>query len=169
MTDTSKIVIVPFTGDYVKSTFQWIKTPEFQHMFLMRGEPTVETHIAYFKRALKDPMQKVYAILLEGWHIGNCGIKNIKLTEKEGELWIYIGDPELRGMGIGKYATNLLIRNGFELLGLKMIYVHVAEFNKAAIMIYEQLGFVMDEGQGLSGEWQNRNSKVIRMELKRTS
>ena len=88
--------------------------------------------------------------------------------EKEGELWIYIGDPELWGRGIGKYATNLLIRKGFEILGLKKIYVHVAEFNMVAITIYSQLGFVMDEGQGLSGEWQNRNSKVIRMELKRT-
>lgn len=162
------IVIIPFTERHVKRTFQWVKNPELQRLFLMREEPKITIHHAYFERVLKDHTQKLYAIVFEGRHIGNCGIKNIKLAEKEGELWIYIGDPELWGKGIGKYSTNLLIREGLEMLGLKMVCVHVAELNMVAIKMYEKLGFVIDEGQGLSSEWKNRNCRVIRMELKAT-
>ena len=161
------VVLVPFTNDRVVLTFEWVKDPDLRHLFLMRGEPTWEGHNKYFERVLRDPTQRVYAILAGDEHVGNCGLKNLLPLRKEGELWIYIGEPSIRGKGIGKRATELLLHEGFEVLGLKMIYTHVADFNTAARRLYKKLGFHEVPVINDSNEWANRQCKIIRMELKK--
>lgn len=159
------VVLVPFTNDRIDLTFEWIKDRDFQHLFLMRGEPTLEGHYGYFERVLKDSTQRIYAILAENRHVGNCGLKNLLPSGNGGELWIYIGGSSMRGKGIGKYATELLLHEGFEVLGLEMIYVHVADFNTAALRLYEKLGFKEVPMIDDSNEWSDRGFKIIRMEL----
>lgn len=146
-------------------TFEWIQDPDFQQLFLMRDRPTWEGHIKYFDRILKDPAQRVYAILSESRHVGNCGMKNISL--KEGELWIYIGEARMRGKGIASHATRLLAAKGFLELGLEKIIVHVADFNVSAVKLYKKLGFVEVQVSDNSKEWKNRGCNIIRMELKK--
>jgi len=163
-----RVSLVPFTKDHIALTFKWVRDPEFRRKFLMRGEPTWEEHQAHFERVLTDPAQYIYAVLTGSVHVGNCGLKNIYLSRKEGELWIYIGDISMRGNGIGKYATTLLLREGFGVLGLEMIYLHVAEFNTVARRLYKQLGFIEVPLLGDADEWANRESKVLRMELRKT-
>ena len=163
-----KVSLVSFTKDHVGLTFQWVSDPEFRHIFLMRGEPSWEEHQAYFERVLTDPSQHIYAVLSESVHVGNGGLKNISISKKEGELWIYIGDPTKRGKGISKYATELLLREGFEVLGFERIYLHVAEFNTVALRLYKRFGFIEVSVLGDEDEWTNRESKVLRMELRKT-
>ena len=161
------VILVPFTDEHIILTFEWVKDTDLQYLFLMRGEPTWEGHTKYFERVLQDPTQCVYAILAGDEHIGNCGLKNLLSIRKDGELWIYIGKHSARGKGIGKRATQLLLCKGFGVLGLKMIYTHVADFNITAQGLYEKLGFyevpMMDDSNG----WVNRQCKIIRMELKK--
>ncbi len=163
-----KVSLVSFTKDHVALTFKWVSDTEFRRIFLMRGEPTWEEHQAYFERVLTDPTQHIYVVLTESVHVGNCGLKNISSAQKEGELWIYIGDPAMRGKGISKYATELLLREGFEVLGFEMIYLHVAEFNTVARRLYKRLGFIEVSLLRDADEWANRESKVLRMELRKT-
>src|SRR4030067_3213825 len=115
---------------------------------------------------IKNTAQRCYAILSEGRHVGNCGVKNISLTNKEGELWIYIGDPRMRRKGIASHATRLLAAKGFIELGLERIIVHVADFNVSAIKLYKKLGFIEVPVSDNSTEWTNRGCNIIRMELK---
>jgi RimJ/RimL family protein N-acetyltransferase len=136
-------------------------------MFLMRNGVTRKGHIAYFRKAFRDPSQRLYAILSNGVHIGNCGFKNISPDGRKGELWIYIGDPSMRGKGAGREATRLLIQEGFERIGLKTICLHVADFNLAAQRMYLRFGFVEAPAEGGSSEWTDRDCRVIRMELGR--
>ena len=161
------VVLAPFTNDRVVLTFEWVKDPDLQHLFLMRGEPTWEVHNEYFERVLQDPAQRVYAVLAGDEHVGNCGLKNLSPLKTEGELWIYIGEPSMREKGIGKHATELLLHEGFEVLGLKMIYAHVADFNTAARRLYKNFGFQEVSLTDDSNEWANRQCKIIRMELKK--
>jgi len=165
---TLNISLIPFRKEHISLTFEWIKHPDFQRLFLMRDEPTWDKHIKYFDHILNDPTQHVYAILSESRHVGNCGVKNISVTNKEGELWIYIGDPYMRGKGIGSCATRLLLARGFNELGLERIIVHVADFNIPARKIYEKLGFIEAPPSHNSNEWTNRGYNIIYMELKKT-
>ena len=165
MTSNLEVSLVPFTQKHVSITFNWISETELRNLFLIRGEIDWEIHKNYFNNILSDSTQYIFAILFLNRHVGNCGLKNISLKNKEGEMWIYIGDSSMRGKSIGKHATELLLHEGFNVLKLKMIYVHVADFNTAARRLYEKLGFnevtMIDD----SNEWSDRGCKIIRMEL----
>lgn len=155
-----KVILVPFTKDHISLTFEWVSNLELRQSFLMRGEPTREGNQAHWEQVLADSTQRVYAIFWGNKHIGNCGLKNIKL-KKEGELWIYIGEPKMRGKGIGKQSTQSLLDKGFG-MNLKVIYLHVGRANTVARNLYKALGF--KEVSVLVGEWIGR--EVLRMELK---
>ena len=138
-----------------------------RRMFLMRGDASWEGHLEYFARVLVDPAQRIYAVIADGRHIGNCGYKHLEMNTLEGELWIYIGETSLRRKGVGKIATELLIQEGFKSLGLALIYLHVADFNIAARALYRRLGFTEVPLRGRSAEWKNRGCTIIRMERRK--
>lgn len=161
------VSLVPFTTHHVDKTFVWVSDPDFQHSFLMRGRPTREGHRDYFSLVLKDPSQDVFAIMYGDTHCGNCGFKNI-VPGEESEFWIYIGDTSLRGKNIGHEAARLLIQKGFDVLNLKLIYVHFGDFNTTARQLYERMGFrQVPLREGADGQWLNRQCEIIRMELTR--
>lgn len=159
------VYLIPFTADHIEKTYEWVTDPDFQRLFLMREQPTWEGHKAYFDRVLADPSQRVFAILHDDAHVGNCGLKNI-VREKEGELWLYVGEASMRRKKIGRRAAELLMHYGFEALKLKMICVHFADFNVGARHLYERLGF-KQVPLGESTDWVNRQCEIIRMEAPR--
>ena len=164
MIDTT-VSLVPFEVNHIDKTFMWVSDTDLQRFFLMRGRPTWEGHKEYFDRVLKDRSQCVFAIMYGDIHCGNCGFKNIVLGE-ESELWIYIGDASLRGKNIAHKAVKLLIQEGFDVLNLKLIYVHFGDFNTMARQLYERMGFrQVPLKEGADGQWLNRQCEIIRMEL----
>ena len=74
--------------------------------------------------------------------IGICGFDNI--VGQINILFIGIGDEECRNKGLGKEALNLLIDYGFNEMNFYKLQLHVIEYNKAAIKLYESLGFVRE-------------------------
>jgi RimJ/RimL family protein N-acetyltransferase len=164
-----RTTIQPFRDEHIAQTFEWVIDPWLQRYFLMRSKPTWETHQAYFGRVLSDPSQSVYAILDDGTHVGNCGIKNIHAAGRSGEIWIYIGANQHRGKHVGTRATQLLCREAFDVHGLTSVCAHVADFNEAAQKMYEKLGFVTPSLEGeVAPEWQGRSCSVRYMELRRS-
>jgi RimJ/RimL family protein N-acetyltransferase len=161
------VYLIPFKKEHIEKTFEWVKDPFIKEYFLLRGEHTWKGHLKYFERVLNDPKQQVFAIFVDGHHIGNCGFKNMVPKEREGELWIYIGDESFRNKGFGRFATDLLIREGFDELDLELIYLHVADFNVPARTIYRQIGFVEVESEEDRKGWEDRVCEIIRMERKK--
>ena len=157
--------LVSMNREFIDNTFRWIQDPALRRDFLMRGDPTHEGHVEYFARIMDDPKQKVFAILHEDVHVGNCGLKNI-VVGKEAELWIYLGDDRHKGRGIAISATRELMQFAFQKLNVELLYLHVAEFNRPAIRLYQRLGF--DEVPSIpSDEWTERDVSVLRMELEK--
>lgn len=158
------VTLEPFCLRHIDRTFEWVSDADFRRNFLMRDKPSREGHRAYFDKVLADTSQCVYAIMAGGLHVGNCGFKHISSTRKDADLWIYIGDPAQRRKGIGKRATELLMKEGFENLGLELIYLHVANFNTAAYVLYKSLGFEEAPLPENAPGWSGRGCTVIRME-----
>ena len=109
---TYNATLIPFTEHHIARTFTWIQDKDFRRYFLMRSEPTWNRHFKHFKDALNDSNQYIYAIIVNGEHVGNCGLK--RAGEETGELWIYIGDSNFREKGIGTYATKLLLSQAID-------------------------------------------------------
>lgn len=62
---------------------------------------------------------------------------------------IVIGDPGLRGKGLGKKFVILLLRHCWDVLGKKQVLLNVYDWNASAIRCYEQLGFRFVDGASL--------------------
>jgi len=165
---TDPIKLKPFTKECVSQTYKWMNDDNLRDNFLLRGEMSWSSHVTYCERIMSDVTQNVYAIFYENNYIGNCGFKNI-IKKIEGEFWIYIGAVTDRGKGIGHLVTQRMLQKGFGHCRFKIICLHVAAFNTAALVMYKNLGFVEAQLNESDDVWKDRNCKIIRMELKRRS
>lgn len=161
------VLLILFKWKHIYATYRWLQDAELRRLFMVRGEISWEKHKQYFKRKLLSKTEIIFAILYQGKHVGNCGLKNLNLKKSMGELWIYIGLKSERGKGIGEKATKLLLDYGFEKLKLKKIYLHVPAANIAAINLYKNLGFKQDSFKDTKREWLNRGHNIIQMERSR--
>ena len=73
--------------------------------------------------------------------LGNCGLLNVDLINRNAEFGIFIGDKKYRGKGIGEEATRLILDFGFNAINLHHIWLRVFSFNKNAIGLYKKIGF----------------------------
>jgi RimJ/RimL family protein N-acetyltransferase len=154
------MIQLKFLGaEHIAQTFEWVRQPELQRAFLMRGAVTRATNTAYFNALLADARQRAYAITLDGKHIGNCGLKHIDHDKAEAEMWLYLGESTLRGNGYGQQALELMLREANDSLGVRMVVAHVAHHNLRAQALYRRVGFVTQSAVG--AEWDGRD--VLRM------
>ena len=72
--------------------------------------------------------------------IGYMGIKNIRKVKKESTLGI-VFDPNYVSKGYGSETLRVFLDYYFKQLKMKRMYLEVAEFNKRAYKVYENIGF----------------------------
>ena len=91
--------------------------------------------------------------------LGACGWTYIDWKNRKAEASIYIGEEAHRHHGHGGDALRLLMRYGFEELGLHRAFVEVFEFNTESIKLFESAGFhregVFRERLWRNGQWHN--------------
>ena len=76
--------------------------------------------------------------------IGSVAFINYDEVHPKAELRKVIGEPEMRGKGLGKEATKLWIKYGISGLGLKKIYLHTLNTNIRNIKLNEEMGFQVE-------------------------
>ena len=133
----------------------------FRKEFMVRGIISWENHEKYFHDLIHNPCKQGYAIFLDDLHVGNCGFKYINNTNQSAELWLYLGNIEVRSIGLGGYVLGMLLKRGVSDFGLKNIYVHVAEKNKPAMNLYKKNNFI--EQGDCSEEWKDRDINILKM------
>jgi RimJ/RimL family protein N-acetyltransferase len=119
----------------------WLSDPHGRNFFLPRLPTGSETcgeflarnaeHIAIVMRTDKTP-------------IGAVAFLHHDPIHRRAELRKIIGDPAARRQGYAREATRLWIRFGFEVLGLRKIYLDTLDTNLRNIRLNESLGFVVE-------------------------
>jgi diamine N-acetyltransferase len=71
--------------------------------------------------------------------VGTAGLFDIEYLHGSCEFGILLGDR--RGQGLGTEATRLVLRWGFETLGLRNVLLQVFDWNAEAQRAYERVGF----------------------------
>lgn len=161
----SKVILRPLERRDLERSRAWVNDPE-NAARLLRVLPVSEMEQEqWFENICTLYDRYVWAVEIEGQHIGNVGIYHIDLVHRRAEAWTLIGEPAWRGKGLGQEAMALLLDYSFGGLGLNKLYLHVDEENIIAQKMYKKLGFI-EEGK-LVGEYfiQGRFRNIIRMRL----
>lgn len=95
----------------------------------------------WYELKTRSFFNKYFAILSkEDVLIGYMGVKEIKFLKKESTLGI-VFDPDLVDSGYGTETLEYFLREYFDQMNMKRMYLEVAEFNKRARRVYEKMGF----------------------------
>lgn len=121
---------------------EWLRNPTLRALIDDARIPTMDDQMRWFKR-VQQPDRKFFSLVTvpAGILIGNCGFVDIDLTKGEATLRITIGDPASHGKGYGTEAVGLLLKHGFESMGLHRVLLKVLKSNVRAVKTYEKGGF----------------------------
>lgn len=131
---------------------EWRNAPEnWQHFFNPR--PVCRAgQAAWLEGVIKDP-SRLFLVIVErasSTLIGSIGLDHIDSFNQSAEMGnVLIGNPQFRGAGLAREATELLLDLAFSRLNLRRIYLYVFAGNPAALRLYRSLGF---EQEGLLKE-----------------
>lgn len=127
------------TGDIIR----WRNDDGVRKRFIYQGLFTEESHRNWV-RTMVEPGKVVQMMICESdtdQAVGSVYIRDIDHTHHKGEYGIFIGEERARGRGVGTAAAKLMLRCGFEELGLHKVFLRVFADNARAIRSYEKAGF----------------------------
>jgi RimJ/RimL family protein N-acetyltransferase len=99
----------------------------------------------WFHAILHEKNSFIRAVVYKKRFIGYAGISSINKVNNCGEYFIFIGDKQAWGMGIGSYVTHEIANFGFNNLLLNRISLTASDENIYALKAYKNAGFI-EEG-----------------------
>ncbi len=108
-----------------------------------------------------------YAITLKDdpAFIGEVVLSSINAEERNANFRIALGNPKYFNKGYGSEATYLMLKHGFETLGLHRIELEVFDFNPRAQYVYEKVGFVKEGVHRDVLLWEGKYHNAITMSI----
>jgi len=169
MDEDGDIYICPMTYEDIDDIVRWRNSDEVKKYFIYRGEFNHDNQVAWLKNHVETG-EVAQMIIYEkkseygenDRKVGCVYIRDIDKKNNKGEYGVFIGEADARGRGIGTKVAKLMLRYGFEKLGLHRIYLRVLEGNERAVKSYEHAGFekegflkddVFVDGEYLSVTW----------------
>lgn len=123
--------------------FEWRNDPRVFSTCRQNAPLHWANHVAWFERQSKDPGMSMFVVLGDDEKaVGVTGLTDIDLVNRRAEFSLYI-DPALHGKGLGTRALATLLKYGFNVLGLNVIWGETFAGNSAA-KSFEKLGMVLE-------------------------
>lgn len=127
---------------------EWMKDPEIMKYFrLDTKDASLENTRLFIAEAQKSFDAKTslnYAVTDElDEYMGTISLKNIDVQAMNAEYAICLRRVA-QGKGLGKRATQEILRIAFEELGLNRVYLNVLSHNHGAIHLYQKIGFTYE-------------------------
>jgi RimJ/RimL family protein N-acetyltransferase len=120
----------------------WPRFDEMELQWANLDLGTARERDAWFERSRSNLTRRRFTVFSrEGQAIGTVGLRNIDFRFGEGTLGIIINAASV-GLGYGTDTVRTTVRYAFERLGLRKVYLDVAETNDRARRCYEKVGFV---------------------------
>ena len=125
----------------------WYGEPEIWHLTSWAPHPLSRSAVErLFEDRELSPVDDSFAIHVKDADepVGVISLMNISDANESAELSVIVGHPDDRHRGYGTEAIGLLLRYGFEELGLNRVGLSAFDFNGEAIAAYEKLGFTVE-------------------------
>jgi len=139
-----RVALRPLEREHLARCVKWFNDVDVTY-YLARDEPlTMSQEEQWFDEYRTKVDEEIYAIEVEGAHIGNIGLHGIDRANRKASLGIVIGEKDYWSRGFGTDATRTVLRYAFGRLGLHKVNLDVIEYNERAIRTYEKCGFVRE-------------------------
>lgn len=136
------VTIRPLMEEDAYISVKWRNDPE---VFKYTGntykqEIKIENELEWIRKVTRNPADYRCAILADDVYVGNIYLTDIDGTTAH--YHIFIGNKTYWGKGVAKKASQLILDYAFNALKLRSVQLRVRKENKAASMLYKNLGFV---------------------------
>jgi RimJ/RimL family protein N-acetyltransferase len=135
------VTLRPLTRDLVPRLSRWLSAPEVNESFIPPfpvGDDALEHHL------FGSPTRDYLAIHVKTEAVGVIGGESLDRASGRIEMRKLVGDPAMRGQGIGKRATFGFLYYAFLILGLHKVYVHSRDINVRNMNLNSSFGFELE-------------------------
>lgn len=139
-----RVALGPLRRDLVPLYHAWISNPETTRYLSEAGSViTLDEELAWYDGVIRQQDTRTFTIftLPDYQPIGTANLHRINLRHRKANLGIMIGEPAMRGLGLGTEAVELVLDFGFNALDLQNIWLTTHEFNVAGQRAYRKAGF----------------------------
>lgn len=171
------VELVDITIDDLEQIRTWRNSNSVSQYMYTSDQITSEQQINWFNKIKNDSSQKYWIIKYDNLKIGVVSIYNIKYNFKHCSWAFYLGNTELRGLGIGAKVEYNILYFVFEIMKFHKLNCEVFSFNEGVIKMHEKFGFhkegllreyIYKDGRFydvvvlsiLNQEWQNIKNKL---------
>ncbi len=161
----TRVVLRPLAASDLRRCVKWFSDPQVIH-FLGRSHPvTLAGEERWFRDYERRADEQIFAIEVDGTHVGNLGLHRIDRTHRKAEIGIVIGEPDYWDRGFGTEAMDVALRYAFGVLQVHKVSLEVLEYNQRALRTYERLGFQREGVHREDVYKDGRFVNVVRMSL----
>lgn len=160
-----QVTLRPLERAFLPQVGKWLRQPGVNETFATPfPEKKTELERYFFEGGGRDYL----AIHGADGPVGIIGGENLDTASGKVEMRKLIGDPALRGLGIGKRATFAFLYYAFKVLELHKVYIHSRDINVRNINVNSASGFEVEgvflEDVATTG---GRRADMIRMAVLR--
>ena len=139
-----RIAIRQFDRRDIGDKIRWINDPA-NNRYLHYSLPLTETGtLAWYERVKGAPDRFDGVITADGMPCGVIGLLRIDGARKDAELYIVVGETDMKRKGIASESVRQLLTYAFGELGLSSVYLYTEPDNLPAQKLFAGLGFVKE-------------------------
>lgn len=141
-----QIYLRPITASDTDLVVGWRNQKDVVRNFIYRKPLTVQEHRSWLEQKVATGQVHQFIVCMreDDTPIGSVYLQKFEEENRKAESGIFIGNTKIRGKGIGTEAVKLLVKYGFDTLGLHKIVARVLSYNTASIRLHEKAGYVQE-------------------------
>jgi diamine N-acetyltransferase len=140
--DGERVILRELSRGDVDEMARWPRFAEPDLQWANIELSTPRERDAWYERSRSNATRRRFTIFApDGRVVGTIGLRNIDLRFGEGTLGIIVNAADVGG-GYGTDAVHAIVRYAFQRMGLRKVYLDVAEGNERARRCYDRVGFV---------------------------
>ena len=146
MIQSKNVQLVHASLEQTPDRHAWFQNSENSRLYLGHATPvvtykSVESDIQTAMTSSPANGFVELAVIAKGQYVGFTYLRRLDLLNRSAEYGVFLGPKNIRGQGVGKEITNLMLDYAFHELNLHRVWLLVFAFNKRAVRCYTQCGF----------------------------